>query len=398
MRDLRTPAATDHGTGRLRPLIAHVVFRFDYGGLENGLVNLINRMPKDRFRHCVIALTEATDYRLRLRRNDVEVHALGKKPGKDLGVYQRLVMLLRRLRPTILHTRNVGTLDCAPLGRLAGIPACVHGEHGWDTHDPDGTRFKYRFLRRAMNPFVDQFIVVSEELYTWLIDRVGVCPLKVSRICNGVDTTRFHPVPARVRHVEVAKRFGEDAVIIGSVLRFEAIKDPMNLVEAFLHSRRKAAESGVRLHLAMIGDGRLRAATEERAVQAGAADAIWFPGSRDDIPELLQSMDIFALPSRREGISNTLLEAMASGLPLVATDTGGNSELVDDGTNGTLVPTEDPEALGEALLMLAINRDRRIAFSKASRARALDGFSIERMVAEYERVYDEVTSGSRSQE
>ena len=95
------------------PLIAHIVYRFDYGGLENGLVNLINATQGESFRHCVIALTEATDFRKRLQVPDVAVHALGKKPGKDFATYIRLYRLLRRLCPAILHTRNFGTLDCA---------------------------------------------------------------------------------------------------------------------------------------------------------------------------------------------------------------------------------------------------------------------------------------------
>src|SRR6185436_12668651 len=135
-----------------RPLIAHVVFRFDYGGLENGVVNVVNGLPERLFRHTIIALTETSDFRRRIRRDDVEVHALNKQPGKDPGAYLRLFRLLRRLRPAILHTRNVGTLEGALVGRIAGTACRIHGEHGWDTHDPDGTNRKYRLLRRAMNP------------------------------------------------------------------------------------------------------------------------------------------------------------------------------------------------------------------------------------------------------
>ena len=124
------------------PLIAHVVYRFDYGGLENGIVNLINATQGESFRHCVIALTEATDFRKRLQAPEVAVYEIGKKPGKDFGSYIRLYRLLRRLGPKILHTRNIGTLDCAVVGRLAGVSECIHGEHGWDVHDPDGRNRK----------------------------------------------------------------------------------------------------------------------------------------------------------------------------------------------------------------------------------------------------------------
>jgi len=104
-----------------RPLIAHVVFRFDYGGLENGVVNVINGLPETLFRHTVIALTDASDFQRRIRRQDVAVHTLNKRAGKDPGSYMRLFRLLRQLRPAIVHTRNLGTLDCTLVARLAGV-------------------------------------------------------------------------------------------------------------------------------------------------------------------------------------------------------------------------------------------------------------------------------------
>src|SRR5580658_2242095 len=124
-----------NGMARLadtRPLIAHVVFRFDYGGLENGVANLINGLQEDSFRHAVVALTTVEGLRRRIARTDVAFHSLHKRPGKDPGAYLRLYRLLRSLRPAIVHTRNLGTIEGAVIGRLAGVPYRIHGEHGWD--------------------------------------------------------------------------------------------------------------------------------------------------------------------------------------------------------------------------------------------------------------------------
>ena len=143
-----------------RPLIAHLVFRFDIGGLENGVVNLVNGLPESEFRHIVIALTKATDFRRRIARADVSVHEIGKRPGKDPGAYLRLYRLLRELQPDIIHTRNLATLECALVASLAGVPIRIHGEHGWDVHDPDGKVWKYKMLRRLINPCIQQFAVV----------------------------------------------------------------------------------------------------------------------------------------------------------------------------------------------------------------------------------------------
>ena len=373
------------------PLIAHVVYRFDYGGLENGIVNLINATQGESFRHCVIAITEATDFRKRLQVPEVAVYEIGKKPGKDFGSYFRLYRLLRRLRPRILHTRNIGTLDCAVVGRLAGVSVCIHGEHGWDVHDPDGKNPKYRLMRRMANPFVRHFVTVSTDLKQWLIESVGIPSHRVTRICNGVDNERFCPRGDGPRHQDLAARFPAGGIIIGSVLRFQDIKDPMNLVQAFIIACPKAEKSGTKLCLAMIGDGQLHDAAIHALDEAGLADRSWLPGSRDDIPEIMRSFDVFVLGSRREGISNTVLEAMASGLPVIATNTGGNAELVRSKETGELVPTEDSAALAEEVCRYASDPELRNVCGIEARKAAVEKYSLEMMIDTYQRMYcDEI--------
>src|SRR5262249_50221849 len=189
------------------PLIAHVVFRFDTGGLENGLVNLVNGLPNREFRHVIIALTEASNFRSRLRDGDVAIHEIRKRPGSDPTAYARLYWLLRRLRPDAAHTRNFGTMDCGLVAALAGVPVRIDGEHGWDVHDPDGTRRKYRYARRVLQPVFRRFVAVSRDLERWLTESVRIPPRKVIRICNGVDTARFGP-DASVQRVSLpAERF-----------------------------------------------------------------------------------------------------------------------------------------------------------------------------------------------
>src|SRR5690606_22028275 len=154
----------------------------DYGGLENGIVNLVNSLPASELNHVIIAMSEVSDFRLRIRRPDVQVIALHKKPGKDLGAYVRLWRLLRKLKPSIVHTRNIGTMDCLPVAWAAGVPTRIHGEHGWDVHDPDGKNPKYRRMRRLFNPFTHAFVTVSRDLATWLSREVGIDASKVHHI------------------------------------------------------------------------------------------------------------------------------------------------------------------------------------------------------------------------
>jgi len=395
--------AADADTDPTVPLVAHIVHRFDYGGLENGLVNIINTMDRSACRHAVIALTEATAFASRITNPAATVHSLHKRPGKDPRAYLRLWSLLRQLRPAVLHTRNIGTLDCVVIGRLAGIRTCVHGEHGWDTHDPDGSNPRYRRLRKLLNPLVTRFITVSRDLADWLTGTVGIRADKVLTICNGVDTERFRPGNPRNRDGLPDGFKGPACVVIGTVTRFQDIKDPLNLVRAFIAANNKDTHNNnqdthnnvdkkddkkdTHLRLVMLGDGPLKPAAEALLADAGLAAQAWLPGMRDDVPDLMRQFDIFALSSKREGISNTVLEALASGLPVVATRTGGNPELVDDGATGALVTPEAPDELAAALLRYATNPGLRAAHGKAARARAEKDFSLQAMAASYQDVY-----------
>jgi sugar transferase (PEP-CTERM/EpsH1 system associated) len=293
--------------------------------------------------------------------------------------------LLRALRPAVVHTRNLATLEGAVVARFAGVPSRIHGEHGWDVYDADGTNWKYRMLRRCVNPAVHRFVGVSREIERWLTGAVGIRAEKVTRICNGVDTDRFRPSNGGDALLLPPERFPSGAVVVGSVTRFSDIKDPLNLVRAFIAARKDPA--GAALRLVMVGDGALRTEAQRLLCDADEEAAAWLPGSRDDIPQLLRAMDMFALGSLREGISNTVLEAMASGLPVIATATGGNLELVQDGISGRLVAPGNPGELAAAMLDYACRSAVRLEHGKAGRTRVEQEYSMKRMLADYEALY-----------
>lgn len=375
------------------PLIAHVVYRFDVGGLENGVVNLINRIPEDRYRHLVIALTEYTDFRRRLRR-EIPLYALHKRPGYDLALYRRLWRLLRRLRPDIIHTRNLNALEAQLPAWLAGVPGRVHGEHGWDVHDLDGASRKYCAWRKLFRPFVHRYVPLSCHLADYLRDRVGVPEERIERICNGVDSDRFRPDPAGRRDLPVPGFARVDSFVIGTVGRMESVKDQTTLARAFVQLVQDSGAEGARLRLVMIGDGSLRPEVERILGEAGLLGQAWLPGGRDDVAALMRGFDVFVLPSLNEGISNTILEAMASGLPTVATSVGGNGELVQEGETGFLVPRSDPPAMAAALRRYWTNASLRRVHGQAARERVEREFSLAVMVEKYTAVYDRLVSDS----
>ena len=330
--------------------VVHLLYRFAAGGMENVLVQLINHLPRDRFRHTVVALTTADPaFIARIERDDVEIIALEKPPGQPFRLYPKVFTLLRRLRPDVLHSCNLAALEFAPVAALAGVPRRVHAEHGWDVADPDGSNPRYRFIRRACKPFVSQFVAVSAQLHAYLAAVIGVAPARLQLIPNGVDTLRFRPPAANdLPPADYPFQRGQHRVI-GTVGRLEPIKNPLLLAAAFIRLVADCGGAGDDLRLLMVGDGPLAIAVRERLAAAGLSDRAWLPGTRADIPEILRALDCFVLPSLAEGTSCTLQEAMATALPIVVTDVGGNRDLLQQGQLGTLVPSADVNALAGTL-------------------------------------------------
>lgn len=369
------------------PLIVHVVHRFDYGGLENGLANLINGLERTEWRHAVIALTQASEFASRIRSSNVVVYECRKKPGNDLGAYRRVIRLLRQLRPDILHTRNLGTLEVLGLAALAGVPIRIHGEHGWDDFDHGGMRKRHQLLRRGMCRFAHAVVAVSIEIERWLIDVVRVPAERVVRICNGVDTKRFHPSTGDNKRAVLPGLAAEYSIVIGSVTRFESIKDPLNLVKAFVELHRLCSARALQPALVILGDGPLRGEAMQLLENVDLLRHAWLPGNREDVADILRGLDVFVLGSRREGVSNTILEAMATGLPVVATDTGGNLELVRPGVTGELVPVGDPERLAKTILGYAYDRALGRKHGLEGRRCVEERFSISSMISGYQTLY-----------
>ncbi len=372
-----------------RPLVVHVMYRFDVGGLENGVVNLINRMPAEAYRHAVLALTEVTDFRRRIARDDVEFISLAKPPGHLWWLYPRLFRLFRQLRPAIVHSRNLAALEVAVPAWAAGVPVRIHGEHGRDVGDLEGLNKTYQWLRRLYNPFVTHFIALSRDLENYLLDPVGIARRKVVQIYNGVDAERFHPADG-LPIIDGCPFRRPQHWLVGTVGRMQTVKDQTLLARAFVRALAREPALRQRLRLVMVGEGPLRAQAQEMLDAAGVADLAWLPGERHDVPDILRGLDCFVLPSLAEGISNTILEAMASGLPVIATRVGGNPELVLEGETGRLVPVGDVEALASALIDDAHAPEADRAAGQAGRWQVERRFSMDSMVAAYRGLYDEL--------
>lgn len=365
--------------------IVHLLYRLEVGGLETVVVNLINRLPRDRFTHHVIALTRCGDFKNRVERADVCYYELDKKVGKDWLVWWRLWKLLKKIKPDLVHSCNIATLEGVVPAFFAGRPVVIHAEHGRDSYDPQGENRTYIGLRRVLHPFVDTFVCVSRDLYSWLRDRVAVPESKIRLIVNGIDTHHFIPGPKIP--LPCPDCADEASFVIGSVGRLWSIKDPANLVRALALLGREDPSGLQRCRLVLVGDGPERRAVEQLAKELGVFDQVWITGWRDDVAQLLLSFDLFVLPSQAEGTPLTILEAMASGLPVVATRVGGVADLVVEGETGTLVPPQDPVALSQAILCHLHNPQWSRSLGVAGRKRVENNHSLEAMVEVYRLLF-----------
>ncbi len=354
-------------------LVVHLLYRLDFGGLETLLVDCINRMPG--YRHAVVCLAGYTAFAEKITRPGVALYSLDKAPGLGLGAHARLFKLLRRLRPTILHTYNLSGIEYNFTGWLAGVPVRVHAEHGRDAGDPQGLNRKHNLLRRLLSPFVDRYVPVSGELHTWLRETVGIADAKNAWISNGVDTEHFHPGQP-----------DPDSFVIGTVGRAQDVKNQALLIDAFIDLRARLPQRKMRL--AIVGDGPLRTALQQKAQAAGLGDAVWLPGARTDIADLMRTFSVFALSSLAEGTPVTLLEAMACGLPVVSTAVGGIPDLVQENVTGLLVANGDSAALAGALAVYANDLALARHHGAAGRARIEHHYSVGAMVQAYTNLYD----------
>lgn len=371
-----------------KPLIVHVLYRLDTGGMELMLITLINH-SHEHYRHAVVCLDGYTAVRDRIEFDDVPCFALNKKPGKDWLCYFRLWKVLRKLGPDLVHTYNLGALDVAPIARLAGARRVVHAERGRDARDPHGESGKYRKLRRALLPFIDRYLAVSGDLRNWLVDKVGIDAARVACIPNGIDVARFAAASNRGEGRVLLGSFAPPGtILIGTVGRLDPVKDHTGLISAFNCLCEWLPDLRERLRLVIVGEGSTRARLEAQITRLGLGTQVSLLGNRHDVPALLREFDIFALASIAEGMPGVVLEAMATGLPVVATDVGGVSEVVQPDVTGLLVAPGRVTELAEALRTYVCSPALRAQHGRSARLRAEAGFSLDRMISAYIAFYD----------
>jgi sugar transferase (PEP-CTERM/EpsH1 system associated) len=381
---------TSPNRGEQQPLrLLQVINRICMGGTEYALLNMTSGMRAELFEHRICSLRGWDPEFSRRSMIDGKAFFAGENNGRIQFSIFRLARIMRQYRPHIVHSRNWGAIEAIFAARLARVPVVIHSEHGYELEMLKGLPRRQRLMRRAAYGLCDGIFTVSHELRDFHARQAGISAKRIRVIHNGVDTRRFSPGSNLCLREQL--HIPPHRLVIGTVARMVPIKDHGTLLRA----AELMIAKGVDAHFLLVGGGPLLESHQAYVRNSKAlADRVVFLGGIDGVPDVLRAMDVFVLPSTSEGMSNTILEAMASGLPVVATRVGGNGEVVQEGQTGWLFPPGDSEKLAGRLEDLLLDRERLQAAGRAGRERVLTHFGLEGMVANYESLYLELARRS----
>jgi len=358
----------------------HLLWALNAAGMENGVINVCNRLPRDQFSASICTMKAGGSAESRVDRGRVELFHVPRYFGNDPTLPLRLALLLRRKRVDILHAHLWGTLiEGLAAAKLAGVRTVIHGEHGKIADRP-----RQIFAQRWAWRKVKQVLAVSSALADRMSRVVGFPRDAIQVFPNGVDSDRFRP--SDTPKSELRRQFGlpPGGLLIGMVARLVGFKDHAGVLRAVANLRKR----GLDAHLALAGDGPLGDELKRLAHELDIAAYVHFLGQLPRVEPLLGALDVFVSnSSHNEGMSNAMLEAMASGVPVVATRVAASPELLDEGRAGLLIPPRDAESSVQALRQLAHAPDMRISLGRAGRQRIVQRYGISTMVKSYSELY-----------
>jgi len=367
--------------------VLYVLGQLGMGGTERQILHLIRRLPPERYRAEVVSLTRGGALAEEFS-GACAVHAFDKGVSAEPRVLASLAGLIRRLDPAVIHASSFSSnwrtaLACGLAGGRRFL-ASVRNIGDW--MGPLRRRVERTVVDRAA-----AVIVNAQAIKTFMIEHVGARPERIRVIPNGVELDRFRPRREGDPDLRRELLGSNGSLLVGSVMSLSAKKNPGVLVAAAADVARRMP--GVRFVLA--GEGSLRGEIERQAGSLGLGERFRLLGLRDDVPELLRALDILVLPSGREGLPNVVLEAMACGVPVVATAVGGTPELVVEGRTGSLVPPGDASRLASAIMEMASDPERLRSLGAAAAEHVRSAYGMDAMVSRTIQLYDEVGGARR---
>jgi glycosyltransferase involved in cell wall biosynthesis len=366
--------------GARRRTVLHLIDMAGPGGAETILFNLATGLDPDRWRP-VVAVSEAGWLSEALRPEGIEALIVPPQGAFDLGYLRSLLRIVKRHGVELVHAHLLGPSVYGSLaGRLAGVPV-VCTFHGQADVAPDESyrAAKFRIIDRRSN----RVVFVSESLRRWVLAGNRLDPSRTRVVHNGIDARAFRPGFDDGLRRELGVEPGQ--TLVGAVGNLRTAKAYPDLLRAAALLRERSDT----YRFVVVGDNRGQMYHDLLAMRDGMGlrEHVHFTGFREDVPRIMQGLDLYAISSHAEGFSLSTVQALACGVPTVATRCGGPEEIVEDGVSGVLVPARDPAALADAVHALAGDPERRARMSRAGRARVEREFSTEAMTAGYEAVY-----------
>ncbi len=350
------------------------------GGLERVVVNLCRHLDRERFDVSACCLNFRGPFAEELERDGITVYLTPHKTDRtDYTVFWNLKGILKETRPDIVHTHNTNALfDGFLASVLACVPLKIHTDHA--RRFPD--KIRYMLTEGILGLFLDHVVAVSEETRQNLIRYEKISGKKITVVNNGIDGSRYDiSIDVNKKKKDLGLKSFKN--IIGLGVRLTHQKGITHLIHAapeILHNHPDTA-------FVIAGDGYLMPELKTAAKSLRVEDKFFFLGPRLDLPEILQVMDVYVLPSEWEGLPLVILEAMAARRAIVATEVGGNSAAIEHGKSGYLVPPKDPAALAEMVCDLLSDPEKRERFSSAAQKKFYTSFEVKHMAHEYEQIY-----------
>lgn len=363
--------------------VMHVVRTLATGGTESVVRKLLLSLDSSRFQQQVCTLLVDPDCQLQ---HSICLQRAAEKPA---FLVPQLARVFAREKPDIVHSRNWATIEAVAAARLARVPVVIHSEHGRDLQTMGRQPLRRRVLRRLSYAWADRVFCVSQELKNYYCRELGVAANELEVIPNGVDVERFSP--NRQAREDIREKLGAkpSTLVVGMVSRLDPVKDHLTLLRAVEIALGKVPD----LRLVIVGEGPQRGMIENELLRKpDLSQRTLLAGDVRNVADWLNGFDVFVLPSLSEGMSNTLLEAMAVGVVPVATTVGGNPEVVEDGHSGLLVQPKDAEQISDYLIQLATAETWRLGLGRNARERVVTRFSVERMLRRYEEMYEQLAT------
>lgn len=373
-----------------KPTVCQVLHGLGVGGAEVLATRMARRLWR-RYRFVFACLDDLGTLAGPLRDEGFPVEVVGRRSGLDGRCARRLADLFRRERVDLVHTHQYTPFFYAALARqLYRRPPILFTEHG--RHFPDVTGRKRRIVNRLLLERRDRVVAVGGAVREALIRNEGIPADRIEVVHNGIDLARFSSAAVDRQATRLELGIGRDDLVAILVARLDPLKDHATAIRAFARVVGRRPDA----HLLLVGDGPERDAIRARIAEAGLEQCVRMLGQRDDVPRLLGASDLALLTSRSEGIPLTLLEAMAAGLPIVATDVGGVGEVVEPGVTGFLVPAGDDGAIADRMLAVSQPGGDSGVSAARSRERAAERFGEDAMIHRYDAIYSEQLGARRA--